>query len=298
MEVKTRAQRKLGLNEQDWMVAQGTIYPDTIESAGTKNASKIKTHHNRVDIVLEMMKKGLVIEPLAALYKDEVRLVGEELGLPRNLVWRHPFPGPGLGVRCLCSSGEEPFISADDTAAIEHIASPFGYTGICLPIKSVGVQGDSRTYAHPALVMGTTDWDSLDQLSTKLTNSIRSINRVVYALNIQDEPRYRLKEAYLTKERLNLLRRIDHIVTETLHSTGEYDSIWQMPVVLLPLVNPRGNETVVLRPVVSREAMTARFSPLSDDAVSEILNKAQGIEGLGDIFIDISHKPPGTIEWE
>lgn len=84
------------------MLGQGTIYPDTIESKGTKNSHLIKTHHNRVEIIQKMIEAGKVIEPLQNLYKDEVRSLGMELGLPKQFVNRHPFPGPGLGVRCLC----------------------------------------------------------------------------------------------------------------------------------------------------------------------------------------------------
>ncbi|ERP32062.1 glutamine-hydrolyzing GMP synthase [Chitinivibrio alkaliphilus] len=298
IEVKTRAQKKMGLNSDEWMIAQGTIYPDTIESAGTKNASKIKTHHNRVDVVLDLIEQGLVIEPLASLYKDEVRLVGEELGIPHNLVWRHPFPGPGLGVRCLCSPGGTENIPTHDASTVQDIADAEGYIGQILPIKSVGVQGDSRTYAHPALLCGDRNWENLDSISTRLTNSVRGVNRVVYALYIEDKAEYNLVEAYLTKERLDRLRVLDHIVTETLYATGEYDTIWQMPVVLLPLVNSAGNECAVLRPIVSREAMTARFCPLTDTAIESIIAQAKEIDGIGDIFFDLTHKPPGTIEWE
>ena len=93
---------ELGLNPEEWLLGQGTIYPDTIESGGKKKGSKqvaevIKTHHNRVPEIEALIEAGLVLEPCADLYKDEVRAVGEKLGLPKFLVWRHPFPGPGLG---------------------------------------------------------------------------------------------------------------------------------------------------------------------------------------------------------
>jgi GMP synthase (glutamine-hydrolysing) len=96
--------RTLDLGD-DWKLVQGTIYPDTIESGGTKNAALIKTHHNRVPEIQQMIDRGLVVEPLRDLYKDEVRLLGRELGLPQALLDRHPFPGPGLGIRLLCHDG-------------------------------------------------------------------------------------------------------------------------------------------------------------------------------------------------
>ncbi|NJP04044.1 glutamine-hydrolyzing GMP synthase, partial [Candidatus Gracilibacteria bacterium] len=133
-----------------WLLAQGTIYPDTIESGGTKNADKIKTHHNRAPEVQKLIDAGLVIEPIAELYKDEVRQLGELLGLPHDLVWRHPFPGPGLGVRILCSDTEinEPVVEKVDPFTLQTKKKPF----VVLPIKSVGVQGDFRTYKHPAVL--------------------------------------------------------------------------------------------------------------------------------------------------
>lgn len=107
LKVQAEVSQKLGLNPAEWLLGQGTIYPDTIETGGTKNADKIKTHHNRVESIQKLIEEGKVIEPLADLYKDEVREIGEMLGLPHEMVWRHPFPGPGLGVRILCSDKTE-----------------------------------------------------------------------------------------------------------------------------------------------------------------------------------------------
>ncbi|MFP4163842.1 MAG: glutamine-hydrolyzing GMP synthase [Chitinispirillaceae bacterium] len=298
IDIKERAFSKLGLNADEWILAQGTIYPDTIESAGTKHADKIKTHHNRVDVILDLIEKGLVIEPLAQLYKDEVRVLGESLGIPHELVWRHPFPGPGLGVRVLCSDGREVPAPREDTGTLREITSEANFSSCILPIRSVGVQGDERTYAHPALVTGECDWPRLEVLSTRITNSVRSVNRVVYGLKTGSSFDYKPLKAHVTRERLDKLRAVDDIVTKTLRSSGEYETIWQMPVVLLPLLNENGDECVVLRPIVSQEAMTARFVPLKLDTLETITEAASQIDGLGDVFFDVTHKPPGTIEWE
>lgn len=295
--IQEQYQRKLGLNAQEWLLGQGTIYPDTIESAGTKHADKIKTHHNRVDVVLELIEKGLVVEPLAQLYKDEVRLLGEKLGLPHELIWRHPFPGPGLGVRVLCSDGNEPPVDEKTVAAVHELSEKGGFRSTVLPLKSVGVQGDSRTYAHPALIAGPRDWGELELLSTKITNRISGVNRVVYALS-EISLSYTPLAVSLSKARLDMLREIDDLVTQVLRESGEYDEIWQMPVVLLPLANERGEECVVLRPVKSQEAMTARFAPLCDQTIDRIVLGAKSIHGIGDVFFDVTHKPPATIEWE
>jgi GMP synthase (glutamine-hydrolysing) len=298
IEAKEQAFSRLSLNPDEWILAQGTIYPDTIESAGTKHADRIKTHHNRVDIILDLIARGQVIEPLAQLYKDEVRELGAMLGLPKKLIWRHPFPGPGLGVRVLCSEGIADAIDAAASQRVDEMAHAAGYRSVILPLRSVGVQGDGRTYAHPALLAGERDWKRLEELSTRMTNTVRAVNRVVYGLNTGNELSYQLIPATITRDRLDKLRAVDRIVTDTLLESGEYDTVWQMPVVLLPLVNKQGNECVVLRPITSQEAMTARFVPLKEGTIATIVDKAGKIAGIGDIFFDITHKPPATIEWE
>ena len=104
---------KLGLGKE-WLLGQGTIYPDTIESGGSANSHTIKTHHNRVARIQELITQDKVVEPLAELYKDEVREIGELLGLPHDLVWRHPFPGPGLAIRILCNDQQaEPLVELE-----------------------------------------------------------------------------------------------------------------------------------------------------------------------------------------
>lgn len=298
LKAKEKVFDELKLNAEDWVLAQGTIYPDTIESAGTKHADRIKTHHNRVDLILEMIESGNIIEPLAQLYKDEVRELGETLGIPRELIWRHPFPGPGLGVRVLCSDGKAVMPSQKELNDINSFAQKDGYDACVLPIRSVGVQGDERSYAHPALLIGECDWKKLEDLSTRITNTFPSVNRVVYGVKAGPQAEYRLIASEITKERLDKLREIDHVVTEALNKTGMYGSIWQMPVVLLPLVNSEGNECVVLRPIVSQEAMTATFAPLNQETLDLIVEGASKIKGIGDLFFDITHKPPATIEWE
>jgi len=310
IEVKTKAQAKLGLNENEWIIAQGTIYPDVIETGNT-GIGKVKTHHNRVDIVMELIEKGLIIEPLETLYKDEVRKLGEYLGLPKDLVWRHPFPGPGLGVRCLCSNGkyDDKIENNEDLA---KIAQKWGGEIIQLPVSSVGVKEDARTYAHPAAVFGSKEFDVLakctgtynhEDISTKLTaeiiSNVKSVNRVVLSIFSEcGDRKYSLKEGYCTKARLDKLRAIDKIVNNAIISSGEYEKLWQMPVVLLPLVNSKGNETIVIRPINSSDALTAKVYDLPMSVFEEIISKSREIEGIGDIFLDITPKPPATIEWE
>ena len=290
MEIKSKAQDKLGLNESEWLVAQGTIYPDVVET-GSKSGGKVKTHHNRVDMVVELIEKGLVIEPLVSLYKDEVRKLGEYLGIPKELVWRHPFPGPGLGVRCLCSD--------EKSEEYDRVVDFFDYKTAVLPVSSVGVKNGERTYAHPALLFGDYNYENLSYISSAITSNCEEINRVAFSLFSEcGDKKYSLIEGYCTKDRLDKLRAVDKIANDAIISTGEYEKIWQMPVVLLPLVNSKGNETIVLRPINSTDAMTAKVYDLSPEAREIIIKKSREVAGVGDIFIDITNKPPGTIEWE
>jgi len=181
-------------------LVQGTLYPDVIES-GTKDAAKIKSHHNvgglPDDINFEL------VEPLRDLFKDEVRAVGEELGLPEEVVWRQPFPGPGLAVRIIGDITRErlDILRAADVIVLDEIRRAGLYTeiwqtfGVLPAVKTVGVQGDSRTYAYPLIVRAVTsddamtaDWarlpyEVLAKISSRIMNEVEGINRVAYDIS-------------------------------------------------------------------------------------------------------------------
>jgi GMP synthase (glutamine-hydrolysing) len=185
-----------GLEDAKYLV-QGTLYPDVIES-GTSNAAKIKSHHN-VGGLPEDMEFELV-EPLRNLFKDEVRKVGEELGLPEEIVWRQPFPGPGLAVRIIGEVTAERVATLQQADAIvrEEIKKAdlerevWQAFAVLPDIRTVGVMGDERTYAHPIVVRAVTsedamtaDWarlpyDLLERLSNRIINEVPGINRVAY----------------------------------------------------------------------------------------------------------------------
>lgn len=294
LDVQAEETAKLGLNPDEWLLAQGTIYPDTIESGGTANAATIKTHHNRVPAILALIEAGRILEPLAELYKDEVRALGEKLGIPHDLVWRHPFPGPGLGVRLLCQGPDAPHASTESVQAATLVAASHGYGFAALPVRSVGVQGDGRTYAQPAVLSGPCDWKKLETASVELTNKVRAFNRVVW--QVAGATDFVAHEAYSERKRLELLRALDSESTLWLQRIGAYSTIWQMPVVLLPVL-AAGNEVVVLRPVISREAMTASFWEAPEVELRKLAAKLLEL-GAGAVLYDCTHKPPGTIEWE
>ncbi|MEK6673184.1 MAG: glutamine-hydrolyzing GMP synthase [Nitrospirota bacterium] len=180
-------------------LAQGTLYPDVIESVSFKGPSAvIKSHHN-VGGLPEVMKL-ILVEPLRELFKDEVRLLGHELGLPEEICWRHPFPGPGLAIRCIGEVSEEKLsiLREADAIVLEEIKSAGLYRpiwqafAVILPIKSVGVMGDERTYENVVAVRAVTsldgmtaDWakipyDVLERISNRIINEVKGVNRVVY----------------------------------------------------------------------------------------------------------------------
>ena len=205
------AAREIATTEVKFLV-QGTLYPDVVESGGGTGTANIKSHHNVGGLPDDL--KFELVEPLRALFKDEVRAVGLQLNLPEEIVWRQPFPGPGLGIRII---GE------------------------------------------------------------------------------------------VTQERLDLLREADLIVRDELHAAGLDREIWQCPVVLLADVRSVGvqgdgrtyGHPIVLRPVSSEDAMTADWSRLPYDVLAKISNRITNeVAGINRVTLDITSKPPGTIEWE
>jgi GMP synthase (glutamine-hydrolysing) len=177
---------------------QGTIYPDRIESGFRKHSDKIKSHHNVAGLPLDINFKAIV-EPLRDLYKDEVRKVGTAAGLPRALVWRQPFPGPGLAVRIMGEITQEKTEierKADHivTTELEHagIKTPWQYFAVLTETRSTGVKGDSRAYGYVVAVRAVESREAmtasftrvpysvLERISTRITNEIPQVNRVVY----------------------------------------------------------------------------------------------------------------------
>ena len=182
-------------------LAQGTLYPDVIESASRQEqatARTIKTHHNVGGLPEDMAFR--LIEPLRSLFKDEVRLVGEALGLPEEIVWRHPFPGPGLAIRIIGEVTWERLetLRCADAIFLEELRAAGLYRAVSqafavlLPVRSVGVMGDGRTYADTIALRAVTtddfmtaDWARLPyeliaRISNRIVNEVPGVNRVVY----------------------------------------------------------------------------------------------------------------------
>jgi len=266
----------------DWVLGQGTIYPDTIESGGTAKADLIKTHHNRVAGIQKLIDEGKIVEPLSSFYKDEVRAVGRQLGLPEALLERHPFPGPGLAIRCLCSEGSGVAEKLDD--------------GWKLPVRSVGVQGDSRTYRSALAILGFPD---TDEETASLINRLDNINRVVVAVWTADNiGSMQSVPSFLTGERLERLRLADAIVRRITLESGFDNDVWQFPVVLIPFGTPGRPDSVVLRPIYSVDGMTASVVRMPETLLERVAAELREQTDVAGVFYDITNKPPGTIEWE
>lgn len=308
---------KAGLNPDKVLLAQGTLRPDLIESGNkevSKTAHKIKTHHNDVPLIQQQREKGLVVEPNRDLHKDEVREVGRLLGLPEALVIRQPFPGPGLGVRTLCAT--EPFgLETYDAlnAELQQVASEYGLEAVLLPVRTVGVQGDGRTYSFAGALQGDSNWDSdagfnrIRQAAREIPNRIRAINRL--ALNIH--PSFRLPKAVKTITPTTLqpdviatLQQWDDATTQFAMAHAQFNHISQLLTVMLPVdTENQGRRSLAVRGVVTSDFMTARPAwPGQEFAYGFLSQLGQALatsqQGLEGIYYDVTGKPPATVEWE
>lgn len=320
--VRNEVVAKQKFDENKWLLAQGTLYPDIIESGGTKNSNVIKTHHNRVDGIQKLIEKGLIIEPLKDLYKDEVRAIGKKLGLEDELVMRHPFPGPGLSINVLCSNGTMTDNDKEEFKKAQEEISKVQLGMFCekcsenlekyiLPVKSVGVQGDFRTYRFPSVIsFAKTEngfyhlpkkWEKLEAASSQITNSASFINRTIIRLwqnpSVKDEA-LKLQEGYCTKDRLDQTRDADDIVLTALHKNGWYNKIFQHLTINLPYASSKEKCSFVLRPLCSEDVMTARFAQLPQNLLMDIVQEISKLPYVDAIFFDLTNKPPATFGWE
>jgi GMP synthase (glutamine-hydrolysing) len=341
MRVSERITKELGLSPDDTYLAQGTLRPDLIESASSlvsSNADAIKTHHNDTELVRELRKKGRVIEPLMDYHKDEVRELGMSLGLPKELVMRQPFPGPGLGVRLICA--REPFVCDDfektniavqdivklesvpseRSSFIERVARAYGGdtsrlhgSGLCatvLPFKTVGVQGDGRTYSYPCILSGegTPNWPLLFEFARLIPKVCHNVNRVCYAFGGPAVGPYKQITPTLPgREALDQLRAADYIVNCALIKHGLTIKLSQVPVVSFP-VDFSGNavssqRSIAIRTFITNDFMTGvpaepgtDFMPLH--VLKEMVDGIVKVPGISRVVYDLTAKPPGTTEWE
>nr|CAB3249850.1 GMP synthase [glutamine-hydrolyzing] [Phallusia mammillata] len=343
--------QELEISIDDCYLAQGTLRPDLIESASSlvsTNADAIKTHHNDTELVRALRAKGRILEPLKDFHKDEVRKLGKLLGLPNEVLMRHPFPGPGLAIRVICA--EEIFQCADfsHTQTMLRIIASYSnsiskphallqkihavmstdqereklriYTerfpmkATLLPIKTVGVQGDCRTYGYVVGLSSNNekpDWEVLFFLAKMIPRICHSVNRVAYVFGaavtdqIQD-----VTPTVLSFNVLATLRQCDFVADKILTKHNVYNKISQMPVVLLPLHfdrdifvrEPSCQRSIVLRPFITKDFMTGLAAhpgkDIPSEVVTEMVKEIEKVPGISRVLYDLTSKPPGTTEWE
>jgi len=256
-------------------------------------------------------KKGTLLEPLSDLHKDEVRLLGLELGLPDQVVYRQPFPGPGLGIRIIGAIEAADF---SDRHAVETGLREFSDrdTSIhLLPFRTVGVQGDDRTYKHVAAITtnGEPQWDRYMDLAAEIPKTIREINRVIFMFGEQVDRRRSLFDSVVrtsgTPGVVDTLREADDVVNQAMISHGLLRKLAQEPVILTPVQvdDQAAGRLLVIRPFVTNDFMVGMAAvpgsetlPLS--ALEAQREAALSVRGIGRFGIDLTGKPPGTVEWE
>jgi len=353
MNVANRIIQELGLDPEKVILGQGTLRPDLIESAsslateGAAAASCIKTHHNDTMLVRQLREKGRVVEPLKDFHKDEVRALGKELGLPTELTMRHPFPGPGLAIRVLCSNGDS-VIERDfaETQVLSRLVVAYSsmvsvghallnrieavttpeereqlmvrsrrqkYTATLLPIRTVGVQGDQRSYSYALGISSAEDpcWEDLAYFTKLVPRVCHNINRVCYVFGGPVEhPVTEVTPTYLTPQVLATVRQADYLAQQVLQSSGSVNAVTQMPIVLIPVHFDRSQmervpsccRSVVIRPFVTQDFMTGvpalPGKHLSTEVISKMVSEIGTVPGISRVLYDLTPKPPGTTEWE
>ncbi|XP_076180998.1 GMP synthase burgundy [Ptiloglossa arizonensis] len=353
VKVANEAMSEMGLKPEEVFLGQGTLRPDLIESASALASGKadaIKTHHNDSELVRALREQGHVVEPLKDFHKDEVRQLGCDLGLPASLVARHPFPGPGLAVRILCA--DEPYMDKDfsetqvivkimaeyeqmlqkkhgllnrvegatsesERQHLRRVSSRYHITATLLPIRSVGVQGDRRSYNY---VVGLSSevttsegigWEDLLFLAKLIPRVCHNVNRVCYVFGLQlHHPIMDITPTHLTSNVIATLREADYVANQILATSGCMGAISQMPVVLIPLhFNrdaasriPSCQRSVVLRPFCTNDFMTGTPAIPGKDlplhVVKKMVIEISKVPGISRVLYDLTSKPPGTTEWE
>ncbi|CAJ1025429.1 Glutamine amidotransferase class-I/Peptidase C26/NAD synthase [Leishmania utingensis] len=329
MSVCDRVVKELQLDVENLLLAQGTLRPDLIESGSkyaSANADAIKTHHNDTAVARVLRDAGRIIEPLCDYHKDEVRDLGVRLGIPRHLIERQPFPGPGLAIRTLCTDGT-PFRDANfadteatvkrlcmgDDASFAEVAAfvqSVALSACILPVRTVGVQGDRRTYAYAsALSMQTfpttEQWLALMQLAKAIPKTAHAVNRVVFMFGPpQSESPSSVTRTYLTTDVLDKIRVADDKVNGILMKHQLVRSLSQVPIVLIPVgFDKAGCYSVIVRTFLTNDFMTgipatpgSAFMPLT--VLEEIVSELEKLEFVSRVMYDLTAKPPGTTEWE
>ncbi|PFX27813.1 GMPS gene product [Stylophora pistillata] len=276
--------KEFNLDETNTYLAQGTLRPDLIESASSLASNKaeaIKTHHNDTDFVRSLRAQGRVIEPLVDFHKDEVRALGRELGVPSDIVQRHPFPGPGLAIRIIC--GDEPYQGSD-----------FAETNIIL---GQIVDFVTAIKKKDLFIEGLIQYGCTCRVCYTFGKRIK--------FQIQD-----ITATFLSPGVISTLRQADHVAYSVIHKHDMVDKISQMPIVLIPVHFDRDpidhipscQRSLVIRTFITSDFMTGVPATPGKQIPIEVLNEMvtslQEVQGISRVLYDLTSKPPGTTEWE
>ncbi len=304
----------LGLDKGTTYLAQGTLYTDLIESGRGvgKKAATIKSHHNVGCSFIDGLKAaGRVVEPNRLIFKDEVRAAAREIGLPPEISERQPFPGPGLGIRIVSGSPrdteEEELRFHEWSDRVSFIAEEEGLQGFALPIKTVGVQGDERTYSYLALLRGERDWQKIRRAAKRIPTEVKGVNRVVFDLGQEFLRKDYLEQTLPTivnRETVDLLKDIDDEGRKIIDRYGFTSNIAQTIFIICGAdIYNSGKRTAVLRAVSTDDFMTV--SPVGPDGVKmswECMNELHETllekYDVGAFLVDLTDKPPATTCWE
>lgn len=308
IKIQEQMAEKMGLDVDTYLLAMGTLYTDLIESGSSSasgHADVIKSHHNDTELVRKLREAGRVLEPWRYLQKDDVREVSRVLNMPSEISERQPFPGPGLAIRIICA--ERPTIPEDfyETAKrLESFDTESVKTSL-LPIQTVGVQGDHRTYGHLVGLSGEASWPEFREIARAIPKNVHGVNRVVriFGEDIVSGPITEITPTLLTPEVVEQLRGIDDIVNKKLAIHGLDRSISQVPVILFPVsFGESGARSIGIRTIMTTNFKTGDIALPGEDfpeeVLAEIVEETLAIPGIARVVYDLTSKPPGTTEWE
>ncbi len=305
--VREEMAKKLGLDPDTYILAQGTLFTDLIES-GSKEASQaadtIKSHHNDSAQVRRLRGDKRVIEPLKVLQKDDVRELAKHLGLPEAIARRQPFPGPGLAIRVICAEG--PYME-DDYSQISEALGEFKtdeFEPVLLPVRTVGVQGDKRTYRYLAGISGKKDWPKLVALAREIPRKVHGVNRLVYIFGEPVKgPVKEVTPTHLAKDTVSQLREIDHAANAILKRHGLDRSLSQVPIIMFPVnFGQAGGRSIGIRTFMTENYKTGDIAvpgkDIPEKVLDEIVVAVLKFPGISRVVYDLTSKPPATTEWE
>ncbi len=300
---------ELGLDLDNYMLGMGTLHTDLMESGSeiaSALANKIKSHHNDTEAVRALRAMGRVLEPWRYLQKDDVRAVAKKLGLPEEVFNRQPFPGPGFGIRIICAEG--PWWPDESDAMNDEVAK-YGNERVqanVLPIRTVGLQGDHRTYGHLVSLSGKPEdrnWKELISIADNIPRKVHGVNRVCYVFGEPVTEYREITPTHVTEETLGILSEADAVARRILTESGLDESLSQVPIIAFPVnFGEPGKVSIAIRTFITNNFKTGEIAVPNEDipenVIEQMVEEILQLEKVSRVVYDLSSKPPGTTEWE